>query len=143
MWPAIRPRSGGVAEWLKAHAWKACLRETVTWVRIPLPPPDCSDAVKVSWVSQFVPMSRPQLARGLAAVAAGALAAPRRAVCLLPRPGRASPMGPQGRAGLIWENHGPPPELTCSAFVAIHRRLDQRGAATDGGTRRARTRRHA
>jgi hypothetical protein len=28
-----------VAEWLKAHAWKACLRETVTWVRIPLPPP--------------------------------------------------------------------------------------------------------
>src|SRR5664279_6488318 len=30
---------GGVAEWLKAHAWKACLRETVTWVRIPLPPP--------------------------------------------------------------------------------------------------------
>src|SRR5215475_12218873 len=33
-------RSGGVAEWLKAHAWKACLRETVTWVRIPLPPPN-------------------------------------------------------------------------------------------------------
>jgi hypothetical protein len=28
-----------VAEWLKAHAWKACLRETVTWVRIPLSPP--------------------------------------------------------------------------------------------------------
>src|ERR1700690_2563240 len=33
------PTRGGVAEWLKAHAWKACLRETVTWVRIPLPPP--------------------------------------------------------------------------------------------------------
>jgi hypothetical protein len=32
-------RYGGVAEWLKAHAWKACLRETVTWVRIPPPPP--------------------------------------------------------------------------------------------------------
>ena len=30
---------GGVAEWLKAHAWKVCLRETVTRVRIPLPPP--------------------------------------------------------------------------------------------------------
>ena len=28
-----------MAEWLKAHAWKACLRETVTRVRIPLPPP--------------------------------------------------------------------------------------------------------
>src|SRR5689334_7023994 len=34
-----RARTGGVDEWLKAHAWKACLRETVTWVRIPLPPP--------------------------------------------------------------------------------------------------------
>src|SRR6266487_2825419 len=29
-----------MAEWLKAHAWKACIRETVSWVRIPLPPPD-------------------------------------------------------------------------------------------------------
>jgi hypothetical protein len=33
------PPRGGVAEWLKAHAWKACLRVTVTRVRIPLPPP--------------------------------------------------------------------------------------------------------
>ena len=31
--------SGEVAEWLKALAWKACIRETVSWVRIPLPPP--------------------------------------------------------------------------------------------------------
>ena len=30
---------GGVAEWLKAHAWKVCMRETVSGVRIPLPPP--------------------------------------------------------------------------------------------------------
>src|SRR5262249_27428699 len=28
-----------MAEWLKAHAWKACIRATVSWVRIPLPPP--------------------------------------------------------------------------------------------------------
>ena len=28
-----------MAEWLKAHAWKACLGETLTWVRIPLAPP--------------------------------------------------------------------------------------------------------
>src|SRR5438105_13311425 len=36
----IAPASaGGMAEWLKAHAWKACIRETVSWVRIPLPPP--------------------------------------------------------------------------------------------------------
>src|SRR5205085_7987830 len=33
------PCRGGMAEWLKAHAWKACIRETVSWVRIPLPPP--------------------------------------------------------------------------------------------------------
>ncbi len=30
---------GEMAEWLKAHAWKACIRETVSWVRIPLSPP--------------------------------------------------------------------------------------------------------
>ena len=29
-----------MAEWLKAHAWKACIRETVSWVRIPLSPPE-------------------------------------------------------------------------------------------------------
>ena len=33
------PRAGEMAEWLKAHAWKACLGETLTWVRIPLSPP--------------------------------------------------------------------------------------------------------
>src|SRR5271154_6839045 len=33
------PVTGGMAEWLKALAWKACIRETVSWVRIPLPPP--------------------------------------------------------------------------------------------------------
>src|ERR1035438_5848010 len=32
-------KKGGLAEWLKAHAWKACLGETLTWVRIPLSPP--------------------------------------------------------------------------------------------------------
>ena len=31
---------GEMAEWLKAHAWKACVRETVPWVRIPLSPPE-------------------------------------------------------------------------------------------------------
>ncbi len=29
-----------MAEWLKAHAWKACLGETLSWVRIPLSPPN-------------------------------------------------------------------------------------------------------
>ena len=37
---AVAPNSAGeMAEWLKAHAWKACLGETLTWVRIPLSPP--------------------------------------------------------------------------------------------------------
>ena len=30
--------TGGVAERLKAHAWKVCMRETVSRVRIPPPP---------------------------------------------------------------------------------------------------------
>src|SRR5919108_4253585 len=32
-------RCGEVAEWFKAHAWNACIRETVSGVRIPLSPP--------------------------------------------------------------------------------------------------------
>jgi hypothetical protein len=31
---------GQVAEWFKAHAWNACVRESVPWVRIPPCPPD-------------------------------------------------------------------------------------------------------
>ena len=39
--PPLQERpSGEMAEWLKAHAWKACVRETVPWVRIPLSPPE-------------------------------------------------------------------------------------------------------
>ena len=30
---------GGLAEWFKAHAWKACNGESHSWVRIPCPPP--------------------------------------------------------------------------------------------------------
>src|SRR5581483_9242228 len=38
---------GEMAEWLKAHAWKACLGETLTWVRIPLSPPlQCHSLLK-------------------------------------------------------------------------------------------------
>src|SRR5579859_7726117 len=37
--------AGEMAEWLKAHAWKACLGETLTWVRIPLSPPFKHSAV--------------------------------------------------------------------------------------------------
>ena len=31
--------NGEVAEWFKAHAWKACIEETLSRVRIPLSPP--------------------------------------------------------------------------------------------------------
>src|SRR2546430_16756076 len=31
--------NGEMAEWLKAHAWKACVGETLPRVRIPLSPP--------------------------------------------------------------------------------------------------------
>src|SRR5262249_10736112 len=31
--------SGEMSEWLKEHAWKACVGETLPWVRIPLSPP--------------------------------------------------------------------------------------------------------
>ncbi len=40
----VRPLLGGVAERLKAHAWKACIGETLSWVRIPPPPPSSSRA---------------------------------------------------------------------------------------------------
>ena len=29
-----------MSEWLKEHAWKACVGETLPWVRIPPSPPD-------------------------------------------------------------------------------------------------------
>ena len=31
---------GEMAEWFKAHAWKVCKGETLSWVRIPFSPPD-------------------------------------------------------------------------------------------------------
>ena len=35
-----------MSEWLKEHAWKACVGETLPWVRIPLSPPHfCSLAL--------------------------------------------------------------------------------------------------
>ena len=53
---------GGVAEWLKAHAWKVCIRETVSRVRIPPPPPVfLLAAVKkgFSRISQITPAFSP------------------------------------------------------------------------------------
>ena len=36
--------NGEMSEWLKEHAWKACVGETLPWVRIPLSPPDFARA---------------------------------------------------------------------------------------------------
>ena len=36
---AIQNNNGEVSEWLKEHAWKACIRLRVSRVRIPLSPP--------------------------------------------------------------------------------------------------------
>jgi hypothetical protein len=44
-----------MAEWLKAHAWKACVRETVPWVRIPLSPPHNIDFVDIFWFFEQSP----------------------------------------------------------------------------------------
>ena len=38
--------NGEVAERLKAHAWKACKGETLSWVRIPFSPPLIVDKKK-------------------------------------------------------------------------------------------------
>ena len=38
---------GEVSEWLKEHAWKVCIRETVSGVRIPLSPPKQSPTLIV------------------------------------------------------------------------------------------------
>src|SRR5687768_5179200 len=35
----VDSKDGEMSEWFKEHAWKACVRETVPWVRIPLSPP--------------------------------------------------------------------------------------------------------
>ena len=36
----IKNKNGEVAEWLKAHAWKACKGFSLSWVRIPFSPPN-------------------------------------------------------------------------------------------------------
>jgi hypothetical protein len=38
-WFTLGLPRGEVSEWLKEHAWKACVGETQPWVRIPPSPP--------------------------------------------------------------------------------------------------------
>src|SRR5207248_9593720 len=60
---------GGMAEWLKAHAWKACIRETVSWVRIPLPPPR-TKVIDISHICVFAFLRIPPHIPGLCATSA-------------------------------------------------------------------------
>ena len=46
--------TGEVAEWLKAHAWKACIEETLSWVRIPFSPPLIKLFAKVLSLKCFI-----------------------------------------------------------------------------------------
>ena len=36
---------GEMAEWLKAHAWKACKGVILSWVRIPFSPPSINPCI--------------------------------------------------------------------------------------------------
>ena len=63
--PRWQPLSGEMAEWLKAHAWKACLGETLTWVRIPLSPPEIlkSEVPRLAGLARDFVCGRPQRSR--------------------------------------------------------------------------------
>src|SRR5208337_4726446 len=60
-----KSQAGEMAEWLKAHAWKACIGETLSRVRIPVSPPrlrhdfeDRSPAVLAAPGSRTVKVAR-------------------------------------------------------------------------------------
>src|SRR5437764_458939 len=69
--PSAAPRKnghGGVAEWLKAHAWRACIRATVSRVRIPLPPPP-----KILILPNFLSLCRRRKSSRVSAALRGAI----------------------------------------------------------------------
>ena len=51
-----------MSEWLKEHAWKACVGETLPWVRIPLSPPIAVFSGQFRLLTRFYPSSVPHLA---------------------------------------------------------------------------------
>src|SRR3954465_11047420 len=59
--------NGEMSEWLKEHAWKACVGETLPWVRIPLSPPPFTsircEGTTYTICNQPVPTSFPHLWR--------------------------------------------------------------------------------
>jgi hypothetical protein len=48
--------NGEMSEWLKEHAWKACVGETLPRVRIPLsPPPHAGSSREEGWLAVDLP----------------------------------------------------------------------------------------
>ncbi len=54
----LSEKNGEMAEWLKAHAWKACKQVTVSGVRIPLSPPHFAPRRLGSCVLQAIRMRK-------------------------------------------------------------------------------------
>src|SRR5687767_15490744 len=55
--PRVGDPVGEMSEWLKEHAWKACVGETLPWVRIPLSPPNFAALVwRFEWSSRHQAM---------------------------------------------------------------------------------------
>ena len=52
-----------MSEWLKEHAWKACVGETLPWVRIPLSPPFNSPGRALSRPATTASSSHPLASR--------------------------------------------------------------------------------
>jgi hypothetical protein len=55
--------TGGVQEWLNWHAWKVCIGEILSRVRIPSPPQTRSDSALVKDQGIFYSWTRGELAR--------------------------------------------------------------------------------
>src|SRR5262245_29986568 len=93
-----------MSEWLKEHAWKACVGETLPWVRIPLSPPAFARLRRAS--------ARP--ARGW----------PR----ILRAPRQAKDVSTKRRSREV----GPPRRLTASSSCGSRRNQDLRNRSSAG-----------
>src|SRR6187401_1115984 len=90
---ALRVINGEMSEWLKEHAWKACVGETLPRVRIPLSPPTfalarLSGARRLQASARLTPRlgANPSLSANLRSRSYPAAPAPRGAVDRLDLP---------------------------------------------------------
>ena len=47
-------KKGDLSEWLKEHAWKVCIRETVSRVRIPQSPQENLKSLQIYYLRAFL-----------------------------------------------------------------------------------------